>query len=143
MPGEMKRATKEKLKEFIKLYEDYPRNLVRHKLNLTELQFDKMLRQALKDKIITNARLIDLNTKDLLAVRFENTPFSENEDDYGTLSKKNFITKNGIISFDGNEPLEPRTSFLSGVIEWYKEVMEANDIALLKISHENFAKYGN
>jgi hypothetical protein len=143
MPGEKKIPTKKKLKEFIKLYEDYPKNLVRSKLNLTELQFDKLLRRALKEKIISHKDLIDLKEKDSLSVRFQNTPFSENEDDYGTLNKKRFFTKEGVISFDGNKPIEPRTSLLKGVIEWYKEAMTANNQFLLKISHENFIKYEN
>lgn len=141
MPGETKITTKKKLKEFIKLYEDYPKHLVRHKLNLTELQFDSLLRKAVRDKVITNQGRIELEKKHSLTPRFENTPFSENEDDYGSLSKKVFITKNGIISFDGNEPIEEKPSLLKGVIQWYKETMEANNIQLLKISHENFVKY--
>lgn len=141
MPGEIKVATKQKLKEFIKLYEDYPKHLVRHKLNLTELKFDMLLRQALRAKIVSYKEMIELNQKDSLRPKFENSPFSENEDDYGTLTKKKFFTNKGVISFDGNEPLEPKTNFLRSAIDWYKITMKQNNILLLKISHENFVKY--
>jgi len=39
MPGEIELNQKQKLKQFIKLYEDYPKSLVMHKLNLDDLSF--------------------------------------------------------------------------------------------------------
>ena len=77
---------------------------------------------------------------------FEATPFSENEDDYGTSihPNKQIITKGGLFIFKGNTPIKKiKKTFLGGAIAWYKETMKAYNQPLLNISHEKMIRYEN
>jgi len=143
MPGEIELTQEQKLKQFIKLYEDYPRSLVMHKLNLDDLSFDQMLRFSLHKKIITNKKMLELKEKDDIVLKQENPPYSDKEEDYQFLNKKVFITKNGIMFFDGVESLKKQLNPLSGISQWYKQTMKENNIKLLNISPEKILKYGN
>ncbi len=143
MPGEIELNQKQKLKQFIKLYEDYPKSLVMHKLNLDDLSFDQMLRFSLHKKIITNKKMLELKEKDDIVLKQENPPYSDKEEDYHFLNKKVFITKKGMMFFDGVEPLKKQLNPLSGIAQWYKQTMKENNIQLLNISPEKILKYGN
>jgi len=69
MPGEIQLTQEQKLRQFIKLYEDYPRALVMHKLNLDDLSFDQMLRFSLHKKIKKKKKMLELKEKDDIVLK--------------------------------------------------------------------------
>ena len=56
-------------------------------------------------------------------VKLVNHPFSTNEDDYGFRSCKALITKQGIVSFDGNSEIIHQPSVFSTVAQEYKQTL--------------------
>jgi hypothetical protein len=58
--------------------------------------------------------------------KFYKVPYSTDEDDYGYFNdRKTMITKDGLLSFDGNSPLEePEKSRLSTVAQLYKSTIK-------------------
>jgi hypothetical protein len=138
MAGEKRKTPKERMEEFITLYQKYPRNLIKDKLNITDNTYDKMLIKA----VAIHSKEQKQNT-DVLKEMERNKPFSENEDDYvfNNQNRKRIITKEGLLDFEGNKPIEESITKLSVAAQVYKFTMEAYNIILPKISHENFYKY--
>lgn len=72
-----------------------------------------------------------------------NEPFSKNEDDYGFQPKKKvFITKFGIIKFDGNSDLTPIKTKITRVSDIYKNMCTHYGVLLNSIPQHKHKKYG-
>ena len=125
MPGETKLNETQKLMKLIKLYEDYPRDLVKHRLDLTDGEFDSLINKAVRRKIISRGYVKDIEKYRELSKNMSSEPYSYKESDYGhNERKKIFITKRGILTFNGNEPIKkPFPTSLQIAVKEYKNAL--------------------
>ena len=118
----MNHSRKVFLETFIELCKIYPKDYVKLKHKLSEEDFEKNINQCFMLGIInTNERNFILSGN-YIEKKSVDIPYSINEDDYHLKkSKHTFITKNGILRFDGTQPLKKEKTKLQIIIEEYKK----------------------
>ena len=139
----MERISMKKLKEFVGLCEDYPKYAIKTQLGISESVFTVMLRAAFHHELIDDEFMIKImgNTESPIYTR---KAMSNNEEDYGQLERKKvFITREGILTFDGNSKIEKPISRLRQEVMFYKMMAHNNCIPLLKIPKHKHDKYGD
>lgn len=117
-------SERNKLRKFIKMYMDYPRDLIMVRLNISSPKFDSLLNDAIREKIVSRDFVNRVKLHREMADSMENEPFSYDEDDYGNLRKKTFITREGLLVFgEQPEPIAEPTE-LSVAIKRYTNTLD-------------------
>ena len=84
MPGEQQKSPEEKYRIFKELYKEFPSVAIMKRLDLTSDQFNRFL---------TRAILHENKQKNNERVRLEKTPFSNEEEDYGSIKATGYMIR--------------------------------------------------
>lgn len=122
-------ARRKELTQFIEMCKLYPTYYVKRQLRMTDAVFKTNLREARYINLINDVELVLIKVDKVFTLQIENLPYSGNEDDYINLKERNvFITKEGIIDFNGNNPLKPVQSLFHEAAQQYKSVTQIHNI---------------